>query len=329
MALPTLTYTWQFNVNQVMPPQASYAALRSKILWNIVESLKGFASSPWTQVAASSLWTTETGLTWVGSGGGSRSWILLRQTGLGANFEVLIDCLAQSSGYNQITYTSCPDGFDYSTADAANPPVPNGLSWNQQLYQGFATTQNNNTGGYLHVMMSTGGEATWFFYIEDGDLGTNCCAHPNGWLLIPDGALWTPGWTNPVITIGGGWSGDGYPSYTNYNALSTYVVGVYPGDWNAEFRMYLTSEGVYNYALGQYQTVPDDDTGEWPMVPVGLACTTFGMRGGRRGTVPDLWWGPTARATGDTYPLTSTPLKQFVQLGDWILPWNGTTMKRI
>jgi len=69
-------------------------------------------------------------------------------------------------------------------------------------------------------------------------------------------------------------------------------------------------------------THQDDDTLEWPIMPIGLLSTT-GMHRGRKGALYDIWWGSTAAGSGNTYPEDGS--NQFVQFGHLIFPWNGST----
>jgi hypothetical protein len=73
---------------------------------------------------------------------------------------------------------------------------------------------------------------------------------------------------------------------------------------------------------GQRMTTSNDlDGNSWPMGAMGLASETATVRG-RHGELVDIWWGSTTRIAGDHYP--DTLPRQFVQVGDIILPWDQT-----
>jgi hypothetical protein len=57
---------------------------------------------------------------------------------------------------------------------------------------------------------------------------------------------------------------------------------------------------------------------------MGLWVELVGFRG-RLGSPSDIWWGLSALSDGDQYPDVA-PLRQFVQVGDIILPWNSSTV---
>jgi hypothetical protein len=66
----------------------------------------------------------------------------------------------------------------------------------------------------------------------------------------------------------------------------------------------------------------NDFDSSWPFFPIGIASTQASHRG-RHGTLYDIWWGSSATASADTYPADGS--RQFAQLGNIILPWDGST----
>ena len=105
---PTLTRTWQFNVNNVVfgtttqPGGATDGpGFRRQLLMDIKEALTGFAANPWTVTrsagfssgynASGDAWGTNIDeIRWANSTGGTRSWTVLRNTTLGLEF--CFDC---------------------------------------------------------------------------------------------------------------------------------------------------------------------------------------------------------------------------------------------
>jgi len=59
-------------------------------------------------------------------------------------------------------------------------------------------------------------------------------------------------------------------------------------------------------------------SGEWPMLPIGIAGVGAGARG-RHGSIADLWIGSNGVASGDSYPVAQA---DFAQFGSLIVPWN-------
>lgn len=345
MALPTVIKTWQHDVNILYggtTPQGGQVrseADNGDLLVKMKDALLGFASNPWTVVASSDsitaglfgavgdLWADSGDIHWDGLGG-PRSWILLKQSQIATNFQLLIDCNHYNSLSNRITMTFCVDGFDTGSISTTSPPTPNGSrTWAMDFDTSSGWTYNgglvsaNIVTGRVHVMMDSTGKLTRVIVCRDGQV------HFVLIIDIPDDAVaWTPDWTDPVIVIH---RAKDDQTRGNYSDLNDAVCGVgyYTGSYNNTFGVYMTSEFYNGAAVGQHQTFPDDVTQEWPMCPIGLYCSVSysGMGGPRRATLTDLWWGSTVRRTGDTYPVSATPTKEFAHFGDLIFPWNGTT----
>lgn len=330
MALPTLTKTWQFDVNQTVPYIAPGGAAEAEdmaqtwlYMWK--ESLIGFASNPWqviyssdgSSTGPSDLWTSPSAIKRDFAITDPRAWIVLRQPALGANFEILFDYAV----YNAYNYSHgfilvCPTGFDTSGASTTSSPVPNGPSnpMSEVAYGDITFAINSpTTAQRLHVMMSDDGKITRWWSCHDGSFSSNFVQVSE----VAGASVWTPGGYGHVYLP---------PNNGSYGTLndSAHARSVYPGTHNDEFFMYMTSIGSIA-ALGQIQTVPDDDSGDYPVSAIGLASGTPATYGPRRGALDDIWWGSTAISSGDTYPASGS--KDFVQLGDLVLPWNGTTME--
>lgn len=62
---------------------------------------------------------------------------------------------------------------------------------------------------------------------------------------------------------------------------------------------------------------------QWPILALGLWSQVAGARG-KICNLVDIWTGNVAAADGDTYPSDVTYPHQFIALGDFVLPWNGT-----
>lgn len=339
MALPTVTKTWQFDVNRnfngypkagIHPNEGSASA--GDALYQIKAGLTSFASNPWTVVAScdgvtsatSDLWANYTDVT----PGGSRSWVLLRQNQIASNFEMLLES-SSSNFYSSWCFVGvCVDGYNTSGlgSPSVRPTANSSRTWQMLIDEGsktmLGTSQNTSiySSGRVHVMMDTTGKLTRVVLCREG-------AATMALLIdVPDdAAVWTPGWTDPVLVIQrGDDSISDMPIYANLND-NTAGYGWFTGSYNNKFSVVMTSEFYNGGCVGQKQTFPDDQSGEWPMCPIGVSSPSVGMRGPRRCTLTDLWWGSTALRTGDCYPENPTPTKEFAQFGDLIFPWNGTT----
>jgi len=327
MALPVLDYsTWRFKVNQNLDSPGTVLACFQQLLWSIKDSLitaSGWTDSagsgttltaPWTVIAssngtvadASDNWTTSADLVWAATGT-AHSWIVLRQTGInGQNFELLLDC--NSASNNRLTVSWTPaTGFDVSSPSTLTAPtatyqstlVANSVDW-------VTTAITFNCA--LHVQVTDGGECTRVVVY----IGGACKAF---WALDkPKDAV--SGWSSPAI---GYLSYSGAPLYTTLNDVTNARCWV----GSVETSAYLASAAYGTAMLGQNLTVANEVSGCWPMIPVRVVTDTYPAVG-LVGTLRDTWWGATGVADGDTYPDTGT-LKQFLHVGNLIIPWNQST----
>jgi hypothetical protein len=83
---------------------------------------------------------------------------------------------------------------------------------------------------------------------------------------------------------------------------------------------FLSSEGYGSAALGQNLAMPNELTGEWPLLPVGIAASTVQFRG-RMGLIPDMWWASVGNIPGQTFPNSNA--RNFLCIEDFIIVWNG------
>ena len=325
MALPSVTKTYQYNVSNTIAAAVTDTENYQRVLLGIKNALIGFATLPWTVVGSSNSvaagmdavdrWSAYTNLVW-NTGAAARSWIVLKNTGLAANFQMLL-CLtsnAASTEQNMDIVVSPAIGFSGSSVTARPTAadeivIHNGatpVSW----IGGFATT------GFTtihHVMKSTDGKVTRWFVCNSGNVVSM--------FSIEEAADAVTGWTTPVVTtsIPSTSTTVDHPAFTNLNDLNTASAGYLS---TTSIPLYWTSEGFIAGMNGeQLNVVPNEISGEWPLSPIGLACTTAGKRG-RHGRLYDIWWCTTSQLNGATYPNDAT--RVFAVFGDIVVPWNGT-----
>jgi hypothetical protein len=99
------------------------------------------------------------------------------------------------------------------------------------------------------------------------------------------------------------------------------------GHYEAAF--YLSSEHYLSaQLLENFANIGDELATEFMMTPVGLTASAVGIRG-RHGRMSDFWYthGQVTLNVpqGSTYPSDGT--HQFVKLGHFVFPWNGTPMR--
>jgi hypothetical protein len=165
----------------------------------------------------------------------------------------------------------------------------------------------------LHVMQSSDGQCTRVLMCR-----SNIC--PMLWVLDKAKSP-IAAWTAPYFACIRGSSNSEVVTYAGMND----VAACYTKYGATTVTNFMTSTFYGTQALGEAQSNPEDTTQEYPMSAIGLASTTATHRGGRKGTVFDLWWGSGGAPGGTTYPEDGT--KQFAQIGHLVFPWNGTTVK--
>lgn len=336
MTIPAFAKTWQFDVNQIIPAQGTATIQTQMLLQTIKIALKSFGSNPWTvqyscnagnNGAASAAsgaagvvgdgvdrWTVADQASGAGStndvnyavSGSRHSWIVLRQVGIAANFEICIDCNSNSST-NVSLIISPSAGFTGGTVTARPTATDETVIFNNaSFWSGTAQRQ------ILHVFQSTDGQCTrvsmWsqgqsnllFWMFDKAQSPVTGWTTPSYSIAINGGATFTNlGTGSPVKMRGAG----GTPNFT----------GTFTEErWNNGTRV-ATQNGI--------GTCPNTFSGEWPVIPMGVAANAVG-NAGRLGNVYDMWWKPSGINDGDTMP-DDLNARDLVALGDIILPWTG------
>ena len=331
MPLPILAKTWQFDVNftdAVSDTNGPYGT--TMFQWK--SALTGFASNPWVVTRSSDgvanagvgdFWLSVADANVHSAGATNHSWCVLRQPAIGggSGLEMCVDLRNNGGGANTIMelYISAAAGFTGGSLTARPTATDEVHTANGAGRHNWTDGLNLTVSpGQLHVAMSSDGEVTrWWIYVS----GYCPCFYT---IEKPKDAV--SGWTNPFMCVA---CVDWYAS-TNFRPVYGYLNDINTNTAahinSAKVQLYLTSEGFISSMCGQTQTYANDlDGNAWPFFPIGLFCTVGGARG-RHGVLTDIWWGSTTRADGDHYPDDTT--RQFVQVGDLILPWlgDGTVM---
>jgi hypothetical protein len=356
MADPTKDKTWEFDLNnQVLPntSQSGNAMISTQSrLFSIKEILINNGATtftkPWiVQESSDSVtaggtaygsapndkWLERTNLVWRQDGSGSIfSWIVLRQTGISTKFELLIVCEQDNNSYDGkeiIVYVAqngfrLADGGTDGTTTARPSATDERRLRNYNEYWGSGAVNTAYTSQH-HVWMSSDGECTRIaIFIANVVTGFWAFEKPKN----P-----TTGWTDPYFAVIRGESNVGISNatYTMYYDNAR-MLGKYSG---ADTTMFLTGEGTINDALGEATNpgfttpvglqTPNQLDGTYTACEMGIASQTATFQG-HHGNVFDMWWGFSLTQTGRYYPEGGT--KAFVQIDDFIMPWDGSTLIR-
>jgi hypothetical protein len=321
--LPALRRTWQI-VGNVAVAGGAVPALHYGFLFAAKEALKGFPLSPWIVVGSSN--GTVFGLDgadrWASPGSmAAGAWIVLKQPGLLSNFQLCWhSTLATSTDGRNEMFVSPAAGFTGGGA-TTRPTAADEII----ITVNTSELDNNNTSTlYVNVALSDDGRATrlWAFqnrtvisWAEIELIDNSIAELTTPWLAYANNRL--------------SWSAStGAASYNDVDGS-----GPIRGRQGATPLVYtLASAGAagqtsrvgqlldINYGVNQL-------SGDFPLVPVAVKSVTTAHKG-LHGEIADFWFGSETAANGDTYPEAAFTgaggLDQFVQVGDVILPWNGT-----
>lgn len=320
MTLPTKVKTWQYSVNNLntVVPGDTIVTVNQRLLFGIKTALISMATNPWTVVSSSDgvtagagdKWLTSANLNW-NSAGSAHSWIVLKQTGVAANYQIMLGCTAGTSTttYNMSIAVSPSAGFTGSSI-TADPTATDQIN----LASG-ALWANGNTiaNSVYHVMQSTDGQITRVLITAHGFL--------SGFWNFERPFNPATGWSNPCIQLlsATGTITSNAATYTLLNGTANSLFRHVSTNYSA----YLTSEGFINtHSGGQLSVAPNDLDHEFSFWPIGIMSTTSGARG-RHGGLTDLYWGlPGTHPTGTTFPHTLA--HTWAQFSHLIFPWNGT-----
>jgi len=318
MSLPTLTKTWQFSVNNLMPAVGANAPTATQVLVKLKDILKGLASSPWTvqySCDGTTAGTAGDGVDrWPSTGytfNSNYCWTVLKQAGsASSNLQICIVC---AFGGSSRFYVSPNAGFTGGTTSAA-PTATDSISYGGTTNALVVSTVSANRA--LHAMQSTDGKCTRYFLTRSGRVEA---------IFLHDQILNSVvGLTYPEV-----YCGTPYPNPSSVVNMQSASLTPVAGNFNfyqsgAWVSAAMTAEGFYTgpaTASSPAGSAANDFTGEWPMFPLGYFGVTSGSRG-RLGTATDLWLGNDGVANCSAYPNDTS--YQFAQYGNLILPWNGT-----
>lgn len=301
----TIEKTWQTDQNKAIAASSSLAEKRA-LLRGIKDAFKvgckagGGGLAPWEllyscdSVVAGAAgdavdrWDADSDLVWANAGS-AHSWVVMKQTGIAANFQVCFSCEGTAAGGNLLTVVVSPaNGFTGGTTTARPTATDEAI-----VNAGGSWCNGNATSAMKwHAQQSSDGQCTRVWIGAGGFLV--------GMMLFDKPKSPRASWTNPHVCLcAGTGAATDYATYATLHNTGTGAVKARIAGITGSF--VLTGEAFNDTALGEHQTFPDDLDGEYTVGAIGLYCTTAGARG-RHGQLFDLWWGSTAPVNGDTYP---------------------------
>ena len=236
----------------------------------------GFATNPWTvrylcdSVTAGTAgdgvdrWSADTKLVWANAGT-AHSWIVLRQTGIGTTYELLISCEGTSVSGSLLTILTSISGFSGGSTTARPTATEELTVASSGQWLGASDVSNR-----WSVMQSTDGQCTRILVGYSGNFTT---------LIVLDKPNNpTTGWTTPNF------SALYYNGVLNINVtgvISTSVPNARSRIGSVNGSVSLTIEGMgNNFATDTtIGNIANEVDSSWNMWPLGIACITSGVRG--------------------------------------------------
>lgn len=309
MPLPTITKTWQHNVNQALATTSNVVNDAKAALYAIKNSLVSFGSAPWTVVrssnstsaGASDYWSSASSVVFA-TAGNAHSWIILQQTGItgGGPTQLLLDCGYTGPG---LRLAVSPSGVYAGGTTTASPTATDNMDLITAGVTYWCPASAVNM--VLNVSMTSTGSSTRFWLLSSG----------SRW-------LWTTIDTLDECSLNCRMSAFGKGNTLIYadmfsNAWWGCVNNSGTPIWN------YTATQVYNNVMvvGANSGAASNITSAYPMTPLSLYSETANYRG-RFGRIPDMWFGSTALANGSAFPASAS--RTHAQFGPLVVPWNGT-----
>jgi hypothetical protein len=328
MALPTLEKSYEFIVNQSFGGEGVINDNRKGVLAVKNALIDGSFTVPWTvDYSCDSLtagtpgdgidrWIVFTDLDWAENDASSaRSWIVINMS---AGRQLLIECRGSGGSttkHRKLRVMVSPGGLFTGGTTITRPTATDEqfLISNEEWLAAQTSAQPYK----FHLIRSTDGETTIL-------LGCHNNTTP---LFFAECKVQDPvaGFSHPWGAVqpagGNGFSGCDHGSLrdTQQFQMTTVVpAGVnFSGAWS--------SEGFLSDGIGQEMTLPNFFTNEWPLNPIGVACSNLVTGMGRHGRIADLFYTSTALQDGDTIEaVPASPTREWAVFGDLVVPWNGT-----
>ena len=312
-AIWTKELTWRYSTNIATASSGTVSQdIRQQIV-NLITALLAMPGAPTVincsvgdGVAPSNLFRWDAfGKIVSANAGTNHSWIVLQFAG---GWQLLID-FSNGGAYQAAKFYISPSAA-FAGGDAANAAA----AADQFMVYNHASWQWFNLGASAacksDIWLDTGGTSLRWVVFSAGLVKSILVID-----TLADTIPTTVPWVNPLAGVCIG----------NNNATLTNLGAILYTRWNATNYTACLMSSEYGYGqtwVPQLSAgVPNDTCAAYGGSPIGLCSTTAGFRG-KQGRFRDFWVGSQAVALGDTYPVAAP---DYVQVGDFILPWDGVT----
>ena len=326
MALPSLSKTWDVDPNNAGGTSVSTLEDHQRTLFAIKEGLvgSGEVTAPWAVISssdsstadASDNWSAYTDLVWAATTS-AHSWIVLEDpTG---DHQICIDCNSASSTPRLMRIVWSPSGSFSGGSTTARPTAGDEVD-----VVSLANWMNTYTGTFtskVHVQVSDDGEAS----IVTVFVGGVCVLL---WIMAE------------LSNTSAGISDATFVHFSHGGSTSTQQARIaqlddtnnsHMDDGGTPIDPRFGGEGYFvatNFTLfAQGQGTVNADSSDWPIGNVSLWSDVGGSEG-KKGNIPDVFWGVDVNNEGDQFPDAGT-FYQFTQIGDLIVAWDSTTQIQV
>jgi hypothetical protein len=336
MTLPTIDKTYQFDVNGAFATDtttASYLGHSQAKLRAVKNKLIGLAHSPWTPYYSCNgltagtpgdgvdRWVSDADLVWATSEALAHSWMVLRQPGL-YGIQLLLSLVSSANGDGLTAVTSVA-GFTGGSTTARPTAVDEvvhalgtDITAGNATYKGWSSLLATSWVDTVHVLQSTDGVVTRVLF-------TAYDTSPAGWLIEgPKNPV--SGWSHPYFGCVKS-SGSTSSVFGTVNSAAADANVYLRGRGAGVMSFLLATQGIRNGLLDATVAGWNDFNGQVHTNPWSLYSATV-ANVGRHGTVYDCWEG--LRHTNDSLPASGT-MRQFMQIGSLLVPWNGASMETV
>jgi hypothetical protein len=308
--LPTPNKIYQISQEYITGASSSQTGQKYNI--GFKNKLCSVASNPWTVVRSCAkvggtggTWTVDSSDLWtsydeVYIDGSNKPWVVLKQSAIAPNFQVLIYVYGATTWDVYVSESAGFTGGTSTTRPTATDEVQ------------ICTNMESGTSGYndVHqfVWVSTDGEVTFLVSYHGGR------TYMYTTIQKPKNPIsqWTLPWV--VTVMGGSNSTPHYFIADNLSDLTNYTK-------TTRGRLLYTHEWM-NGVMGQnVLTTPDDVNAGVPfnLYPIAVWSDTQGFRG-RKAELYDVWW----TVGNDESSMPDDLTRQFIVCDNLAFPWDGT-----
>lgn len=261
----------------------------------------------------------------------AHSWIILQQPAMGlapGYYQLLIDLKVASHSYANFA-VSFSVGFSGGTT-IVRPTASDEATWLNTNH-----TSSNLYAPYtvgVNCVKSTDGEVTRVFFSQAGAVDSSLWP-PTVLLLMEKAKDPVSWWANPcVFAVGYPYSYAVWQWYSHGSSTAVEPLKARVGTTPITARFTAEGTGIsgigpggfyYGWIINKAPLQRPDFNGEWVVSPAGIISCSTVMRG-RLGEFFDLWLAPQSMPLGEYIASTGGGERQFINLYNMIVPWDGT-----